>query len=72
MNFVNFHLNQQVFYSVGYVPDTDSEVGTVTMNSPTEWSDRKTDDHKVTDLDQAYAETFKHYQSGRVVILTMD
>ncbi|XP_071124526.1 CAP-Gly domain-containing linker protein 1-like isoform X11 [Mytilus edulis] len=48
----------------GYVPDTDSEVGTVTMNSPTEWSDRKTDDHKVTDLDQAYAETFKHYQSA--------
>ncbi|XP_052089528.1 CAP-Gly domain-containing linker protein 1-like isoform X4 [Mytilus californianus] len=48
----------------GYVPDTDSEMGTVTMNSPTEWTDRKTDDHKVTDLDQAYAETFKHYQSA--------
>ncbi|CAC5377983.1 unnamed protein product [Mytilus coruscus] len=50
--------------SSGYVPDTDSEVGTVTMNSPTEWTDSKTDDHKVTDLDQAYAETFKHYQSA--------
>ena len=46
------------------MPDTDSEIGTVTMNSPTEWTE-KHGDGKLTDLDQAYANTFKHYQAGK-------
>ena len=28
------------FVSIGYVPDTDSEHGTLTLNSPQEWMEK--------------------------------
>lgn len=49
---------------LGYVPDTDSEIGTVTMNSPTDWLDKQIDGQQMAGMDQDYSDTFKHYQAG--------
>lgn len=54
----------------GYVPDTDSERGTLTINSPLDWAEKmaqssdSTAGLELTDLDAAYAQSFKNFQSG--------
>ncbi|KAJ8297933.1 hypothetical protein KUTeg_024464 [Tegillarca granosa] len=49
----------------GYVPDTDSEFGTVT-NSPLDWAEKQGLSQNITrtELDEAYSNTFKHFQAA--------
>ncbi|XP_065931914.1 CAP-Gly domain-containing linker protein 1 isoform X5 [Magallana gigas] len=54
----------------GYVPDTDSERGTLTINSPLDWAEKMAQSSdsmaglELTDLDAAYAQSFKNFQSA--------
>lgn len=52
------------------MPDTDSERGTLTINSPLDWAEKMAQSSdsmaglELTDLDAAYAQSFKNFQSG--------
>ncbi|XP_061183993.1 CAP-Gly domain-containing linker protein 1-like isoform X2 [Saccostrea echinata] len=54
----------------GYVPDTDSERGTLTINSPLDWAEKMAQSSdsmagvELTDLDAAYAQSFKNFQTA--------
>lgn len=37
---LKFYVNVEFISLSGYVPDTDSEIGTLTLNSPQEWMDK--------------------------------
>lgn len=58
----------------GYAPDTDSERGTLTINSPLDWAEKMAQSSdsmaglELTDLDAAYAQSFKNFQSGRELL----
>ncbi|XP_064607687.1 uncharacterized protein LOC135472223 isoform X2 [Liolophura sinensis] len=58
----------------GYVPDTDSERGTLTTNSPSEWPDirgSQPSDERQKNLTELYADTFQAYQEGVMKGLTL-
>ncbi|XP_056010195.1 microtubule-associated tumor suppressor 1 homolog isoform X6 [Ostrea edulis] len=54
----------------GYAPDTDSERGTLTINSPQDWAVKMAQSSdsmaglELTDLDTAYAQSFKNFHSA--------
>jgi len=56
----------------GYVPDTDSEVETVTETSFMSWAEKQRLAPGISELDKAYANNFKRYQAGKLIYRSPD
>ena len=46
----------------GYVPDTDSEIGTLTLNSPQEWIDKSFHGHFQERADSVHKNLIEDYR----------